>query len=261
MIERGYFKILIILFLIFFSESLFATPSSTHWTVATTDIQAFGVIHFGVDNYFTVLRKAKNGASSFGTDIGLTIGVLPFEKFQMEVGIDYVEPTDYPVSFNAKVGTSENSFFKGSPALNIGIYNVGTKKAETNQNILYLLVGKTIPFLGRLHLGPYLGNRKTLVDKYGDKENSGFMIGFDRGFLPKKDRDGNEYNRIVLLADYASGKNFIGGGGFGIAYYFTKDISILTGPVWFNEKDINGRWKWTIQLDINLPPITRWLNN
>jgi hypothetical protein len=26
---------------------------------------------------------------------------------------------------------------------------------------------------------------------------------------------------------------------------------LLVGPVWFNEEAINGRWKWTIQLDIN----------
>jgi len=55
----------------------------------------------------------------------------------------------------------------------------------------------------------------------------------------------------VLAADYASGKNYIGGGGFGMYHYFTKDISLLTGPVWFNDHAINGQWKWTVQLDIN----------
>ena len=34
-------------------------------------------------------------------------------------------------------------------------------------------------------------------------------------------------------------------------HYFTKDISLLTGPVWFNDHAINGQWKWTVQLDIN----------
>jgi len=28
-------------------------------------------------------------------------------------------------------------------------------------------------------------------------------------------------------------------------------------PVWFNEKAINGEWKWTIQLDINIPSFGR----
>jgi len=238
-----------------FNGLAFATPSTTYWTPATTDIQPFGILHLGVDNYFTVFRKTKNGASAFGTDGGLTIGVLPFEKLQMEVGIDLIEPTDYPISFNAKLGTPENSLFKESPALNIGIFNVGTKKDITNQNIVFGLVGKTIPVLGRLFVGLYIGNSKALVDKNGDKENTGFMIGFDRGFFPAKDTEGNSYNKLVFAADYASGKNSIGGGGVGLYYYFTKDISLLTGPVWFNEKEINGKWKWTIQLDINVDPV------
>jgi len=235
-----------------FAGIAFATPSTTYWTPATTDIQPFGVLHIGVDNYFTVFRKAKDGASAFGTDVGLTMGVLPFEKLQMEVGIDTVEPTDHPIFFNAKLGTPENSLFSGSPALNLGIFNVGTKKDVTNQNIVHFMVGKTIPPLGRFFAGPYIGNRKALVDKNGEKENTGFMIGYDRGFLPAKDKEGNEYKRLVLAADYASGKNSIGGGGVGLYYYFTPTISLLTGPVWFNEKEINGKWKWTVQLDINM---------
>lgn len=254
--KKSNLLILILIGLLLLNGVAFATPSTTYWTPATTDIQPFGILHIGVDNYFTVFRKAKNGASSFGTDIGLTMGVLPFEKLQMEVGVDLIEPTDYPVSFNAKLGTSEDSLFKWSPALNIGIFNVGTKKDVTNQNIVFGLVGKTIPVIGaRLFAGPYIGNAKALVDKHGDRENKGFMIGFDRGFFPAKDSEGNEYKKVVLAGDYASGKNSIGGGGFGLYYYFTKDISLLTGPVWFNEKEINGKWKWTVQLDINVDPV------
>ena len=40
-------------------------------------------------------------------------------------------------------------------------------------------------------------------------------------------------------------------GGFGIYHFFNKDISLLSGPVWFNDHVINGGWKWTVQLDIN----------
>ena len=89
-------------------------------------------------------------------------------------------------------------------------------------------------------------------DKDGNDANTGFMVAFDRGFMPVKDSDGNEYNRWVFAADYASGNNALGGGGFGVYRFFTKDICLLTGPVWFNETAINGEWKWTIQLDINL---------
>ena len=40
-----------------------------------------------------------------------------------------------------------------------GICNVGTKKGVTDQNIIYGVIGKTIPKFGRIHLGPYFGNR------------------------------------------------------------------------------------------------------
>jgi len=231
----------------------YATPSTTYWTPMTMDIQPYGVLHIGVDNYFTVFRKAANGGGSFPMDFGLTMGVLPFEKLQMEVGVDLLEPTDYPLFFNAKIGTSEDTLFKGSPTLQLGIFNVGTKNNVTNQNIVFGVIGKSIPGIGRISAGPYIGNERVLVDKNGDEENTGIMVAFDHGFMPVKDKAGSEYNKLVFAADYASGKNAIGGGGMGLYYYFTKDISLLTGPVWFNEEAINGKWKWTIQLDINLP--------
>jgi hypothetical protein len=230
-----------------------ATSSSTYWTPMTLDIQPYGVLHWGVDNYFTVFRTAREGAGDFPTDVGLTVGILPFEKFRMEVGIDLLEPSDDPVFFNLKMGAPEGALFSGAPALQVGIFNAGTEEGVTDQNIVHLIVGKTIPGVGRLSVGPYIGNDELLVDAEGRKENDGFMVAFDRGFHPVKGADGVEFNRFVLAADYASGDNAFGGGGAGLYYYFTKDISLLTGPVWFNEEQINGKWKWTIQLDINVP--------
>jgi hypothetical protein len=139
----------------------------------------------------------------------------------------------------------------------VGIINAGTKQDVTDYNIVYGVIGKTIPNVGRLSAGPYVGNSKLLVNAEGKKENDGFMVAFDRGFMPVKDAEGNEFNRLVFAADYASGNNALGGGGAGLYYYFTPRISLLTGPVWFNEEAINGKWKWTIQLDINVPSFSK----
>lgn len=240
-----------------FAATAHATPSTTYWTPATTDIQPYGVWHITYDSYFTVFRKADKGAGDFPTDVGLTVGVLPFEKLQMEVGVDLLEPSDDPLFFNAKIGTPEGALFPGSPAINVGIFNVGTQtskdKTRTDQNIGHIMFGKTIPVLGRLFAGYYVGNATVLKNSKGETDNHGVMVGFDHGFLPKKEKDGSEYNRVVLAADYASGKNSFGGGGVGLYYYFTKNIDLLTGPVWFNDEGINGKWKWTVQLDINFP--------
>lgn len=227
------------------------TPSTTYWTPMTEDIQGYGVPHLGVDNYFTVFRKASKGGGSLPTDVGVTVGVLPFDKLQMEVGVDLLEPSDDPLFLNAKIGTPEGSLCAGSPALEVGIFNVGTKHGVTDQNVVFGVVGKTVPGVGRLSAGPYVGNPNSLVDARGHRENVGFMVAYDRSFLPVKDKDGSEYSKVVLAGDYASGDNAIGGGGGGVYYYFTKDISLLTGPVFFNDAAINGKWKWTVQLDVN----------
>lgn len=236
------------------SGSAMATPSSTVWTPMTLDIQSYKVVHLGIDNYFTVDKQASSGnQGAFPTDLQATVGVLPFEKLQMEVGIDALYPSDNPYFFNAKIGAPEDALFKGAPALQVGIFNAGTKNNVTNQDIVYGVIGKSIPVLGRLSVGPYIGNKTALNAGTTGTDNAGFMIGFDHSFLPVKDAAGNEYSKVVFAADYASGKNALGGGGAGVYYYFTKDISLLTGPVFFNEKAINGTWKWTTQLDINLP--------
>jgi hypothetical protein len=223
----------------------------------TMDIQGHKVFHITYDSYFTVFRKGEDGAGDFPTDYGLTVGILPFEKIQMEVGIDFFEPNDFPLFFNAKIGAPENVLFKNSPALQLGLVSAGTERDVTNQNIVYFVIGKTIPDVGRITGGPYAGNGSVLRDSTGSKENKGFMLAFDRGFMPVKDGSGNEFNRFVFAADYASGDNALGAGGFGLYYYFTKDIDLLTGPVWFNDEGVNGHWKWTIQLDINLPRIVK----
>jgi hypothetical protein len=228
----------------------YATPTTTYWTTCTPDVQPYGKWHITYDSYFTVGRKGTD-QGDFPTDIGLTVGVLPYEKLNMEVGVDLLEPTDDPLFFNAKLGTPESSLYEGSPAMSLGVWNVGTKDGITDYDIWHFVVGKTLPgSLGRLHGGAYIGSTNTLRSSRGDVENDGVMIGWDKGFYPVKEAD-REFNRFILAADYASGDNAIGGGGVGLYVFFTPDVSLLAGPVWFNDKDLNGDYKWTMQLDIN----------
>src|SRR5260370_33834572 len=114
-----------IVFLSLLAEgTVFATPSTTYWTPATSDVQPFNVWHIGVDNYFRLYRTQedidKNQAMSLPTDVGLTVGVLPFEKLNMEGGIDYLAPGVFAhptlrsmgrsALFNAKLGRPEGAF-------------------------------------------------------------------------------------------------------------------------------------------------------
>ena len=230
----------------------FSTPSTENWTAGTSDIQPFGVLHIGVDNYFSIIRPSHTATPwALPTDFGLTLGVLPFKNVQMEVGFDLFEPSDDPFALNARIGVPENAFLKWSPSIAAGILGLGIKQGVTDQNVGYVAVGKTIPVVGRLFVGGYYGNDKLL----GTKTNDGITVAFDRAFFPAKSASGADYNKIVLSADWASGLNALGGGGAGIFYFFNENISLLTGPVWFTSNKVNGDWKWTMQLDVNTAKI------
>ena len=231
-----------------------ATPSSEFWTVGTTDIQAYGIGHLGIDNYFHFQKHTNEDAFAvFPTDIGYTVGILPFSKVQMEIGVDLMGAQNFPVMFNAKAGIPEDGFFKGQPGIAVGIFNIGTRKDVTDLDITYAVIGKTLPLIGRVFVGGYVENNKTLndLDPANGAFNRGLTFAWDRAFLPTKSASGAAYNRLLLCADWATGKNSYGGGGPGVAYSFTENISILTGPVFFLDQTINGKWKWSTQLDVN----------
>ncbi len=227
------------------SSSAFATPTSLFWTNCTTDVQPKGTYHIGIDNYSSLGNRTKNG-SSFAPDFGLTAGLLSWEGLSAEVGIDYLGGVTHPTYFNGKIGLAEGKLFELSPSLSIGVFNVGTSH-NTNQCVGDVVIGTTLPAnLGRLFAGGYTAKRAI------GKHRSGWMVGYQKPFCSCKDASGADYNRWQFNADFASNKNAIGGGGFAMSYYFTPTISIETGPVWFNDTTRNGRWKWSVQLDIDV---------
>ena len=221
-----------------------ATPSTTFWTPCTPDIQAPHVWHLGIDNYFTMGKGgAGRGGESFPTDVGLTYGLRLSHELQAEVGVDILEPTDDPTFFNAKFGYVEDALRPGAPAVQLGVFNVGTRSGVTDQNIFDLIIGKSLPRdMGRVSVAYYHGKDRVLRSSTGDNRSAGFMVAYDRWLKPDK---------WLFAADWASGKNAIGGGGVGVYHFLSKDISVLAGPVWFNDRGINGTMKWTTQIDIN----------
>ena len=86
------------------------TPSTTYWTPATSDVQPFNVWHIGVDNYFRLYQtqedRDKMQGAALPTDVGLTVGVLPFEKLNLEAGIDYLGPATFAQDRLRSMGSS-----------------------------------------------------------------------------------------------------------------------------------------------------------
>jgi len=231
-----------------------ATPSTIIW-IPSIDFQGFKSWHLGMDNYIRMQKiNGVRGAGMF--DLGLTTGILPFKNFQAEVGIDYLSMgdnvyDDHPIYFNAKVGVPEGGLFKGSPGIAIGTYNLGLKTNLTNYNIIYGVIGKTIPVIGRISAGYYTGNEKLLVDENGAKANSGILLSWDRSMPEISDK-------LWLAADYQGGKNYLGALNVGFSWNFTKNISMIFGydiynnkKALYNSNNVNAN-TFTAQLDINI---------
>jgi len=246
-----------------------ATPSTQIW-IPSTDIQPYKTLHFGFDTY---IRGGKENNSDLNVpplvDLGLTAGVLPYEKIQAEVGFDLIYGgfntsgglDKYPLYFNVKVGTPEGAWFKGSPAFAVGGYGFGTKSGEeqngtytkngTDANIVYGLVAKTLPVVGRLSAGYYGLNKDssvaTVFDGNGQKGDAdGVLLSWDRTMTEISDK-------LWLAVDYQGGKNAFGALSFGASWAFAKNTSVIFGYDVYNNKDRAGQNTFTVQLDINFP--------
>lgn len=233
--------VLAALLLLASATAALATPSTQIW-IPSTDVQKFGTGHLGIDNYVVT-----EGDGSPIYDLGLTFGVLPTEKVQMEIGADYIVngsgADDYPYYFNAKLATPEESLFSGSPALAVGGYGFGTKTDLTNQNVVYGLVAKTLPVVGRFSAGYYTANEDVVYNPItGEKDNDGLLLSWDRTLTEISPK-------LWAAVDYQGGENALGALNFGLAWSFADNVSVIFGYDVYNNSDLNDTFN--TQLDIN----------
>jgi hypothetical protein len=224
-----------------------ATPSTTYWAPTTTYVQPYLVPHVTYDTYFT-----KEAAYPITT--GLTMGILPWDKLQLEIGFDLVVPSSDPLYLNAKLGTPEDTFFSGSPSLAVGIFAVGTKGDSTDYDALSALVQKNLPWGGYVAVGGYygVGSDKVWTSSDGSVNRAGFLGAITSPDI-KVDLPG--LKKLIFVADVQTGNNSLGAGGPGVYIYFNDSIDLLTGPVFFFDKDLQpgqSSWMWTLQLDIDV---------
>ncbi len=232
--------------------------STTHIWGPSTDVQSFNLWHITADCYQPVqLDKDANGIGtrlSPVTNLGLTVGVLPFEKVQMEVGVDHKAGfgslDTYPMYGNAKIGIPEDAFGKGFPSLAAGAFDLGTKTDMTDFNVLYGKVAKTLPVVGRISVGYYSGNKKLLLDSKGEKSNAGTMVAWERTMTEWSDK-------LWLCAEYMGGKSSYGTTNFGFSWKFADNVSMLFGYDIMNDKDLLGAENMvTAQVDIDFKMIS-----
>jgi hypothetical protein len=260
---KNAFSRLVVVALLLPTARVLATPSTTYWAPSTTYVQPYLVPHVTYDTYFGKGPAPGAGETSAGpvqnspiypVTTGLTMGVLPWGKLQLEVGFDLLLPSPHPAVFNAKLGTPEGTFFRGSPSLAVGVFGVGTKTGVTDFDILYGQLQKNLPWGGFVSGGGYYGAGSTSlwIGSDGGVHRAGFM-----GAIAGPDIDVRVpgLKKIVPVADVQTGKNVFGAGGAGLYFYFTDAIDVLTGPVFFFDKALQpgGRnFLWTVQLDVDV---------
>ncbi len=202
-----------------------ATPSTLVW-IPSTDIQADGTWHWGLDTYFT----PRASGQETGVDVGLTYG---FARGRGEVGVDYVTPNAERLFFNAKYLLRGET--GSGPALAAGLMNWGTQRGVTDYNMVYLLGAKTVGPV-RLTLGYCHGKESTL-----GRDPDMLLAGVD-GYL---DTTRKWWGAI----DYQSGKHAFGAVSAGVARAVADNVSVLIGYDWYNSGALEDTV--TVQVDVN----------
>lgn len=233
-----------------------ATPSSNLWANSTASCQAYGIPHVTYDTYFNRGPTVGTaGARGYPIDTGLTVGFLPFEKIQGEIGFDMLLPSEDPLLLNGKICTPESALFNGSPGVGVGIYNVGFKKDVNDYNILYLIFQKSLPGgKGYVSLGAYHGlNKDLFINSQGKHEQTGLIAGITS---PDISLDFKGLKKINFVADIQTGKSAFGAWSIGPYFYFTDSIALGIAPVFFFDRDVQpgkSNLMWTAQVDIDFP--------
>jgi hypothetical protein len=226
-----------------------ATPSTTYWAPSVATCQAFATPHITYDTYY-------GADSAYPIDTGLTMGIVNSSKVQAEVGYDTLFPGNNPTQFyvNGKVCITENTLGKGAPAISVGVYNVGFKKDVTTYNVVHVMAQKTLPVGGYIAGGIYFGTNDALfTNSEGKVVKTGAMVGW---FSPDINVGLKGLKKIDLAADIQTGKNILGGGGFGVYFYFNDYVSLLIGPVFYTDKALQpggASHLWTTQIDVDIP--------
>jgi hypothetical protein len=184
------------------------------------------------------------------TNVGLTIGILPFEKLNAEIGFDHktgLGPLDdYPLYGNLKVGIPENALGAFFPAIAVGIFDVGTKSDLTDFNIVYAKAAKTFSagdfLLGRTSVGYFTGNDKILLDENGRSDNEGLMFAWERTFPELADK-------FWLCVEYMGTRSGYGAWNVGASWKFAPNLAVLGGYDLFNNAALANTF--TLQVDVD----------
>lgn len=235
-----------------------ATPSSHIWT-PSVDIQPFKTGHVTTDVYVPV-KKPRGARPGTITNLGLTWGIYSSGKWGAEAGFDHIEGT-YPIYLNFKLGTPEGALWNSSPAMAVGVYNVGlnrdgearagkTAKTGTDYDLYYFKASKDLGRPGKFSGGYYTGNRKLLVDENSNSSNDGVFLTWDKTISELSEN-------LSINVDYQSGHSTYGTLCYGLGWKFAPNVSVSFGFVEQNNKKINPGNTFVVEVDIDFDLIRK----
>lgn len=230
-------------------DIVWATASTHIWS-PSTDIQDFKSWHVTCDMYVPDRNDASGMHVPTVTNIGLTTGVLPFKSVNAEIGFDHKSglgaADDYPLYANVKIGVPEEAIGGFSPALAIGIFDVGSKADVTDYNVAYVKAAKSVSAgeipLGRLSLGYFTGNDKLLVNEVGRTDNDGLLAAWERTMTEISPN-------LWLCVEFMGSHSAYGTWNLGGSWKFAPNVALLVGyDLFLNSLLTNTA---TMQVDID----------
>jgi hypothetical protein len=91
------------------------------------------------------------------------------------------------------------------------------------------------------------------INSEGDEVKTGALVGY---LSPDFQMGLKGLKKINFAVDVQTGKNVLGAWGFGANVYFADNVSLLMGPVFFFDEDLQPGAKkalFSVQLDIDIP--------
>ncbi len=225
--------------------------ATTHIWAPSTDVQACNLWHVTSDLYLPAEQDAAGSRIPAVTNVGLTVGVLPTAKLNLEIGVDHKSGLgpldDYPMYGNLKFGVPEGSVGAASPAIALGVFDVGTKAGRTDFNVAYVKMAKTLAFgrlpMGRFSLGYFSGNGELLLDSQGAQDNSGLLAAWERTCPEVSEK-------LWVCLEYVGSQCAYGTLNVGISWKCSTNVVLLVGYDRFNNDELVDTG--TVQVDIDL---------
>ncbi len=236
----GFLKSVLLIF--GFSCGAWAFPTSTLWIPDDTALHPStwrydSRIAFTLDK-----RESDLGPQQPFIDQGLTFGFANNGAIGLEAGIDWWEP-EYgddlkSLHGNLKVVILEEEIGFG---VAFGFYNFGFKANGSDEDFIYLGLGKQLGSLSHLFVGYFVGNQNVLLDEAGNSAARGIF-----GSISAKIGE-----KVKFVLDYQGGRSHRGALTSGFAFLLSQTSSISLGYVFYNNQSL-VRDMMLVKVDLEL---------